>query len=182
MILFNTKDIKKKSPTSNLLLDTANSINNEKNLNLLKFKILMLKLKKIPKSNTKILHSKNNSSLKINTTIVYSFVVSFTGSNIFINVYDLKTKKNLKTVTLGSYQIKKKTDKTAKKYFLLQLLITSFLKLEKYKPISINFLGVNLMFNKFIINVLKKKFIIKSIKLYNLIPHNGCRPRKKRRK
>ena len=64
----------------------------------------------------------------------------------------------------------------------MQLLNNSFLRLKKLEPISINFIGLNLMYNKFITNVLKKKFIVQSIKFYNLNPHNGCRPRKKLRK
>ena len=182
MILFKTKSITKNKIFLNLILKKSVITYNEIQKNFFLFKIFYLKTKKILKANIKNSLLTNIANSQKNSTVVYNFVINSSGSNVFINIYDLKLKKNLKTVTLGSYKIKKKTDKITKKYFLMQLLNNSFLRLKKLEPISINFIGLNLMYNKFITNVLKKNFIVQSIKFYNLNPHNGCRPRKKLRK
>merc|ERR1712045_635899 len=177
MILFN---VKKKYTDKKLfnffkfLPAKTKSIVHKNYLDLIKSKIFLITVKKTLTFNKKLQQRLLQSNYS-NPILTYNFIIKNSGSNIFINVYDVTKKKTVKIATLGSHKLKKKTDKTAKKYFLLQLLSNSIIKLKKFKPVSVHFLGVNLMFNRFILNILKKNFIVQTIKIYNLIPHNGCR-------
>lgn len=73
---------------------------------------------------------------------------------------------------------KKSKISVIKKFLKLLLSNLNFLK---KKPIALHL--NNVTFNKFwIIRRLRKKLFIKTIKICNVFPHNGCRKKKKKRK
>ena len=63
---------------------------------------------------------------------------------------------------------------------ILKLIVRTF-HLYTRKSVSVQFKGLK-RYQRLIIKKLKEKFFINSVKHIYLHPHNGCRPRKIRRK
>lgn len=101
--------------------------------------------------------------------------------NTIINITDIKG--NLKvSYTAGVVDL---TGKQKKKKIAI-LLIVKFLLSEisflKNQSIAIHFKNVNKGNEKTVIKMLKNELFINSIVSYRLQPHNGCRPKKIKRK
>jgi len=158
--------------------------------NRLKFKLLLLNRKYKVNLNV-LLYNKNSYNffqkdynnaalLRKNKQIFYIFVLNFNYSNVFINIIN-SVNEQIISFSLGFTKFKS-LDKITKKYTILQNLKDLISKTEKYTNIAIHFNSANYNYNKLILNFLKNYYYIQIIKFFNYLPHNGCRPRKKRRK
>lgn len=104
-------------------------------------------------------------------------------SNTVINITDVSGKV-LITISDGlvndSKESKKSKYRPIVKIFKSLLLKASFIK---NKAVAINFKKIKRYQESFFIKVLKPKVFIKSVQSYTSLPHNGCRPKKlKKRK
>ena len=131
--------------------------------------------------NTKLNSTINyNKSEKNKPLISYIININISKSNTIISVVnkkgDLKGYYTAGTLGFkGSQKVKKYTIITILKNFLYNF---NFIN---NKSVLINFKGITRDQNLFI-KKLKEKVSIKAIHYNNLIPHNGCRPKKLRRK
>ena len=62
--------------------------------------------------------------------------------------------------------------------FKVLLIKAGFLK---NKPVALHFKNTKSFYESTVIKILKDKLFIKTIQSYNLVPHNGCRPKKLKR-
>lgn len=141
-------------------------------VNLLKkLKSLKGKLKIDRKFNLE--YNKPNQNL-----ILYIVNVILSPTNTFVNVVDLKGNV-LISISAGSLNLTKFQKKTQPlallSVFKVLLLKAKFLK---NKPVALHFKNVKRFHESFFINILKTKLYIQSFQSYNLVPHNGCRPKK----
>ena len=60
-------------------------------------------------------------------------------------------------------------------------ILLSKAKFLQNKAVALHFKNVKRFHELFFITALKKKIFIKSFQSYNLMPHNGCRPKKIKR-
>lgn len=163
------RDIKLKKQYIKKLKNKVNLINSlikekdSKNLNFLLFK------------------SNYNQQLKEDFLVTHIIDVTFSRSNTFVHVMDYSG--NLKfSCSAGSVQYKGK-GKKSRFVVLRDIYKTLITKLSflKGQPIALHLKNVG--FSKVsIIKLLKKKFFIKTVRIFNLYPHNGCRKKKMRRK
>lgn len=163
MILTNIINTKKLSPTEVQLL-TTNTI-----------------LKDFAKE------KQNFSSKKILINpikqVLTNYIISIHTSqtNTLVSVTDIKGKIII-SLSSGSLKLKKRQKKTqplAIMTILKHLILkASFLH---NKIIVIHFKNVRTYYESLIIKLLSNILFIKSIKSYNLSPHNGCRPKKLKR-
>jgi ribosomal protein S11 len=144
-----------------------------------------LLLNNVIQENYKLINKKffkiTNNNLSFNNNITYIIDITFSKSNTFLHVTDALGKLNF-FCSAGHLQYKGKTKKI--RYNVLKsfyhVLITK-LKFLKNKSVALHLKNVG--FNKFfIIKLLKKKFYIKIIKIFNIFPFNGCRKKKVVRK
>lgn len=161
---------------------------NSNMVQMLKLKVNSLKKKQDVSKNT-ILFNKNQYTINFlfrqlhkafNKKINYIFFIKINYSNLFINVTN-NLNEQIDTISIGYLKFKS-LDNITQKYTLLQVLKNLVKKTKIYKNIAIHFKSRNYMFNKLILNFLKNFYYIQLIKFYNYLPHNGCRPKKKRRK
>jgi ribosomal protein S11 len=115
-----------------------------------------------------------------NNKIDLIFICKFLKSNIFFNVVDYKHQ----VLYVSSYgQMKKKGFEKQIKASLLHILKIGMLKINTNYNIAIHYKGlIKNHYRTYITYILKKNYSIKTIKSFNLLPHNGCRPKKIRRK
>jgi ribosomal protein S11 len=183
---------------------TKNPCFNSKNKNriiLLNYIILLKQTKFIFRKNLKNLNFKNiiffikNLSLKLNKNsynqiikneqqytkiIKYIIKINLLNSNIIINI------TNLKGTILASYSsgiLNFTGNQKTKNLAIMNLLkkIKHKIKFLKNPFFAIHFKGIKKNRRK-ILKEIKKDFKIKTIKLYNFCPHNGCRTKKTIRK
>lgn len=119
------------------------------------------------------------SSLKLNKNLVmYIINVILSSTTTVVNVVDLKGRV-LISISAGSLNLTKFQKRTQPmallNIFKVLLLRAKFLKSS---PVALHFKNVKRFHESFFINVLKTKLYIKSVQSYNLVPHNGCRPKK----
>lgn len=115
-----------------------------------------------------------------NHFINYILKMDFNNSNIKINLLSCKGNSLFKNSSgILGYKSSNKSSKIALNAIIKKIKF----KTQKYRhfPFSIHLLGVK--FNKrYIIQKFNKFINLKIIKSYNLVPFNGCRPLKKKRK
>lgn len=113
--------------------------------------------------------------------IVYIININLTSTNTLVSITDIKG--NVK-IFYSSGQVnlkgKQKTKQPAALINILKLLMVK-VKFIKNKPLALHFKNTKPHYESFIIKMLKKKYFIKTIRSYNLQPHNGCRPKKIKR-
>ena len=113
--------------------------------------------------------------------IVYIININLTNTNTLVSITDIKG--NVK-IFYSSGQVnlkgKQKTKQPAALVNILKLLMVKA-KFIQSKPLALHFKNTKPHYESFIIKMLKKKFFIKTIRSYNLQPHNGCRPKKIKR-
>lgn len=135
---------------------------------------------KINNSNWTIKQLKTKKNLKQN---LISFLIKFnlTLTNTFINVTDIKGNLIL-SLSAGRVELQKR-QKTSQPNALIQILKHLFLKAKflQNKTVGLQFKNLKSYHELIIINILKNKIFIKSLRSYNLYPHNGCRPKKIKR-
>ena len=113
--------------------------------------------------------------------VMYIIDITFSRSNTFLHVMDSKGQLKF-FASAGHFKYKGKNKKFRSNVLksMYKVLLTK-LKYLKGKPIALHLKNVG--FNKFwIIKKLKAKFFIKTVKVFNLFPFNGCRNKKIRRK
>lgn len=186
MILLKTLKLKKKTikriEGTNCLINTSytNYITNL--LKNLPSELKTIKIKLPLKSfntKSKILNI-NKNKLKLDL-INYVIKINSTKTNTFLTITD--SKGNLK-LSFSSGQLGlKKRQKISQPSTLIQLLKKVFLKAKfiKNKTVGLQFKNVKPFHELIILKMLKSKIFIKSIRSYNLFPHNGCRPKKLKR-
>jgi ribosomal protein S11 len=148
-----------------------------------KLKKQALLINTIKQHNYKLVNQKlfkTKSIHSINDSIMYIIDLMVSKSNTFLHVMD-STGKLKFFCSAGHLQYKGKNKKfrfTVLKS-IYRILITK-LHFLRNKPIALHLKNVG--FNRFlIIKKLKKKFFIKTVKIFNLFPFNGCRKKKIRR-
>lgn len=107
--------------------------------------------------------------------------IRFLKSNIMITLTSIKGNVETK---LSSGLFGFKGSEKMSKYAILSIIKFLFFKVknsEKRKVISVHFIGMKKSFGKSVIKYLKNFVTVRIIKIFNKIPHNGCRPKKKRR-
>ena len=132
------------------------------------------------KFNLFVLQQTKNKQKNENTKIDLVFSFFFSYSNVFITINGIDNKLIYK-VSHG--QLENQGFDPVIKESILQYLNNITGKLNKKYNIAIHYYGlIKSYYNKIIVNYLKKKYSIKIIKNYNIIPQNGCRKKKKKRK
>ena len=126
---------------------------------------------------TKSKFNLNNKSSNKNS-IVYIINVILSPSNSFVNVTDLNNNVllSLSAGELGLTKFQKKTQPTALLHIFKVLLVKA--KFLQNNSVALHFRNVKRFHESFFINLLKTKLYIRSFQSYNLVPHNGCRPKK----
>lgn len=112
-----------------------------------------------------------------NLVVMYIIDITFSRSNTFLHVMD--SSGNLKFFCSAGYlNYKGKTKKFRFQVFKsIYRILTTKLQYLKGTPIALHLKNVG-SDKSWIIRKLKKKFIIKVIKIFNLFPFNGCRQKK----
>ena len=175
----------------NSIKNKIQSVQIKKNKNTNFLKKLKVKFNLINKKqcihNNLITYTKHNYNFTnffffntITKQIVYRFILNISYTNIFINILN-NLNEQICSFSLG-YIKYKSLDKITKKYILLQSFKNLVNKTKKYVHIAVHYHSNNNFYSKLIINFLKSYYIIQVLKFYNYLPHNGCRPKKKRRK
>ena len=123
----------------------------------------------------------NQKNIIKQNLINYIIKVNSTKTNTFLNITD--NKGNLKLSFSSGLLGLKKRQKTTQPNAFIQLFKKVFLKAKflKNKTISLQFKNVKPFHELLILKMLKNKIFIKTVRSYNLYPHNGCRPKKIKR-
>jgi len=115
--------------------------------------------------------------------VLTNYIISIHTSqtNTLVSVTDIKGKVII-SLSSGSLKLKKKQKKT-QPLAIMTILKHLLLKANflHNKIIVIHFKNVKTYYESLIIKLLSNILFIKSIKSYNLSPHNGCRPKKLKR-
>jgi len=142
-------------------------------------------LTKIKESNYKTLSSSitniKQSYKKDDFLVSYIIDISFSQTNTLLHVMDSSGKLKF-FCSAGTFSYKGKNKKARSLVFknFYRVLATK-LQFLKEKPVALHLKNVGS--NKFwILKKLKKKILVKTVKSFNLYPHNGCRKKKFRRK
>ena len=169
MILLNI--LKKKKELKNLIREK------EYKNRLLNFNNKLKKLKKIKKFNEIKLLSNNG----LNEYVNYIINVNVTLTNTIVSVTDIKGNV-LISLSAGSVNLSDR-QKRQQPLALLNLFksLTIKAKFLENKPLAIHFKNTKSFYESLIINLLQNKYYIVSVQSYNLLPHNGCRPKKLKR-
>ena len=113
--------------------------------------------------------------------INYIIKINSTKTNTFLNITD--NRGNLKLSFSSGLLGLKKRQKVMQPNAYIQLLKKVFLnaKFLKNKTVSLQFKNIKPFHELFILKMLKDKIFVKTLRSYNLYPHNGCRPKKIKR-
>ena len=125
--------------------------------------------------------SKNNFFNKPKNLIKYIISINLLEKNTFVNVTDIKGK--LKFFRSAGF-VELKGKRKIKQPLALNSLINSLKSDAKFlynEPIALHLTNVNFFSYNYVLSKLEEKFFITYIRVFNLIPHNGCRPRKIKR-
>jgi len=189
-----TKGIKQVSDVSNLheevylnkLLNKISVLRVTKDIKAVKRLRFLLAVKLLSKS--KVLRFCHKFSSKPITTerfrqnlVAYIITINLTNTNTIISVTDIKG--NVK-IFYSSGQVnlkgKQKIKQPAALINILKQLIAKA-KFIKQEPVALHFRNTKPHYESFIVKMLKNRFFLKTIRSYNLQPHNGCRPKKIKR-
>lgn len=124
-----------------------------------------------------------NSLTNINVTklVNYILIINMSLTNTVVNLTDTKGKL---IVSLSAGQLNFKGKQKRKQPSVLIMLLKELLiktRFVKNKTIAIHFKNTKEYHESLVISMLSEKFFIQFIKSYNLLPHNGCRPKKLKR-
>lgn len=131
---------------------------------------------KVKKKNCQNLAVERSSEI-----INYVIHVNLSLTNTYVSVTDVKGSL-LISLSSGSVGLKKRQKRT-QPLALVSVFKELFLKtktLDK-KRVSIHFHNVRSYYESLVIKLLKPRVFIKTVRSYNLHPHNGCRPKKLKR-
>jgi ribosomal protein S11 len=160
------------------LIEFFNYIKSFKKFKYIKKLISMFILFKFSKNLNRINLNEDTQKNAKQNLIKYIINIHFSNTNTLVNVTDIKGNP-LILLTSGLIKLKgkeKKTQPTALlNIFKVLLLKARFL----FKtPVALHFKNVKTFYESFLINSLKNKVFIKTIRSYNLVAHNGCRLKK----
>jgi len=165
-------------------VEVSNRLNEKKSRLETTFYVKKLQNNNILKINFKYINDSmsnlSDTDTKMKPLISYVINVNLSNSNTIISILDKRG--NLKGYYTSGILGFKGSQKT-KKYTIITML-KNFLYNFNFinnKSVLVNFKGVTKDQNLFI-KKLKEKVSIKAINYDNLLPHNGCRPKKIRRK
>ena len=113
--------------------------------------------------------------------VSYIVHINLTSTNTLVSVTDIKGNVKL-FYSSGQVNLKGK-QKTKQPAALINILKRLLLKAKfmQNEPLAIHFKNTRSHYEAFIVRMLKTKFFIKTIRSYNMQPHNGCRPKKIKR-
>merc|ERR1712241_817745 len=103
--------------------------------------------------------------------------ITLSKTNSILNISDVNG--NVKISISSGFLNFKKYQKKHQPSALLNIFQLLFLKARflQNKTVALHFKNVKRFYETFFITALKTKFFIKVFQSYNLIPHNGCRPK-----
>jgi len=169
----------------NQKISILNTIKNQKNIKRLQTSLT----NQILQEKTALQYYRKNKSFTLkNTTrlskqniIVYVININLTRTNTLITITDIKGNVKL-FYSAGQVNLKGK-QKTKQPTALINILksLTVKAKFLRKNPVALHFKNTMPHYESFIIKMLKSRFFIKTIRNYNLQPHNGCRPKKLKR-
>lgn len=165
----------------NKLVNKLSILRTAKNTKAIKLVAWLVKNPKALHYYYKILNKRSSAKNFKQNLIVYIININLTNTNTLVSITDIKG--NVK-IFYSSGQVnlkgKQKTKQPAALINILKLLMVKA-KFIQNKPLALHFKNTKPHYESFIIKMLKKKFFIKTIRSYNLQPHNGCRPKKIKR-
>ena len=159
-----------------------NALQNLTHINLLKrfndSKIYKLKFNDSLKSDW--LNDKKFNTNEMCDIISYIIIINSSKSNIMASIISIKGEV---LVHLTSGKVGLKGASKTKKFSMISILkkIIYSYPLLKNKPIAIKLKGLKYN-NKLILKKFSENYLLKAIIYENSIPHNGCRPKKIKRK
>lgn len=160
-------------------------IQNKQKILLLKklyFKILLLKsIFNNFKLYSKLLNTYKNSNNNLNKLINYILIINMSPTNTLVNLTDPQGKL---LISLSAGQLGLKGKQKRKQPSVLILLLKELLiktRFIKNQAITLHFKNTKSYHESLVISMLSEKFFIQLVKSYNLLPHNGCRPKKLKR-
>jgi len=138
------------------------------------------------KINGKIRHLAKMQELEKSKYVTQNLVnyvmnIQMSATNTLISLTDSKGNPVV-SLSGGSINLKKR-QKRLQPLALVNILKFLLLKARflHNKTIAVHFKNVKTYYESMVIKMLKRVLFIKSIKSYNLQPHNGCRPKKMKR-
>lgn len=142
------------------------------------------KVSQIYKSKMSLLCQSNKKSLVTiykQNLVRYIVHINLTSTNTLVSVTDIKGNVRL-SYSSGQVNLRGK-QKTKQPAALINILKRLLLKAKfmQNEPLAIHFKNTRSHYEAFIVKMLKTKFFIKTIRSYNMQPHNGCRPKKIKR-
>jgi len=120
-------------------------------------------------------------SNKPKSLIKYIISINLLEKNTFVNVTDIKGKLRFFR-SAGFVDLKGK--RKIKQPLALNSLINSLKSDAKFlynEPIALHLTNVNSFLYNYVLSKLEEKFFVTFIRVFDSIPHNGCRPRKIKR-
>jgi ribosomal protein S11 len=113
--------------------------------------------------------------------INYVIHVNLSLTNTYVSVTDVKGRL-LISLSAGAVGLKKRQKRT-QPLAVVSVFKELFLKTKNLdkKKVSIHFHNVKFYYESLVIKLLKPRVFIKTVRSYNLHPHNGCRPKKLKR-
>ena len=125
----------------------------------------------------KVKNPTNFKSFKQNPlNYILTLIVSQTNTLVTLSNTEGKLLISLSSGCLNLKKRQKKLQPLALISLLKSLILIA--DFNSKKSVTIHFKNVKSYYESLVINLLKDVIFIKSIKSYNLQPHNGCRPRK----
>ena len=124
---------------------------------------------------------KLNNFRNTSKLISYTIIIKMSLTNTLISLVDING--NL-LISLSAGQLNFKGKQKKKQPTVLISLLKELLSKASFvgnKPIAIHFKNTKFYHESIVISMLSEKFFIQFIKSYNLLPHNGCRPKKLKR-
>ena len=118
----------------------------------------------------------------LNLSVGCIITIKSTNSNVSISLADV-TGRLIYCYSAGNIDLKGRQKKKVPN--VLKLLINHLMSRMtpiKTVPVTLHLKDLKSGYRTLVINLLQENFFIKRIKLYNLHPYNGCRPKKLKRK
>lgn len=113
--------------------------------------------------------------------ISYVINIILTPTNTIVNITDIRGNVII-SISAGLIKLTKFQKKSQPNALLnIFKILLSKSKFLQNKAVALHFKNVKRFHELFFITALKNKIFIKSFQSYNLLPHNGCRPKKIKR-
>jgi ribosomal protein S11 len=160
------------------LQELSNSL---RSLKLKRASVISIKASK-NKANIKSKKGEQNTQKILNKSLInYIVNVNLSPTNTLVNVTDVAG--NPKASFSGGLVNLTKKQKKKQPGALINIfrILLSKARFLKNKPIALHFRNAKKFHVFFLLKALKNKLFIKSVRILDFLPHNGCRPKKIRR-